>query len=71
MFKSIIFASLAVSAVAFSPAAVSRASVARVSMSAEGLVGSTEPAGFFDPLGRIKHDETLVLEAFARHLNLP
>ena len=51
MFKSIVLASLAVSAVAFSPVAVSRASLAKISMSAEGLVGSTEPAGFFDPLG--------------------
>lgn len=51
MFRFISVASIIVAATALRMPAVSRTHKAALSMSAEGLVGSLPPVGFFDPLG--------------------
>ena len=51
MFRFISVASIIVAATALRMPAVSRTHKAALSMSAEGLVGSLAPVGFFDPLG--------------------
>mmetsp|Transcript_23340 Transcript_23340/g.38893 ORF Transcript_23340/g.38893 Transcript_23340/m.38893 type:complete len:210 (-) Transcript_23340:115-744(-) len=70
MFKTIIAASLLASTAAFSMPA-GRMTSSRVSMSAEGLVGSLPPVGFFDPLslseGKTDAEMKKIREAELKH----
>lgn len=55
MFKTIILLASFVGALAFAPAA-SRASSPALKMSFENAVGAQAPLGFWDPLGKHKHE---------------